>query len=221
MVDANEIKAAIELMDAKDDAQWEADGSPKLDILKTLTNKPELTLDDVDEAVGAFKRGQKVKVAKHADETKPVEPIAPAVDLSKLDPNGPEYATEVVRVARAEDARLKVLVAEAEAVRNAAANEVKKLTAARDEQVIIIERYAPQITHAQAVKAIQAQTVKNLADTKGRVALATQALAATGQQLVYPSKLDATLAMRKRTPEQATNFAKFVHQQAQARTPAG
>lgn len=225
-IDAKEIIAAVSLMDAKDAAQWEDDGSPKFSILQTLTNQPALTAEDVAGAIGDFKRGQKLKDAKPAVKATASEGtgIAPAgppvtpVDLSTLDPQSPEYATAMVNAARAEDALLKAEYDAVELERNALSDRLKDLTRKRDVVISAIETYAPKISHAAAVKAIQAQTQANLAGNKLKIAAVTSVLQGAGVQPAYPSKLDQVLATRKRGPEQTANYAKFVHQAAEGRS---
>jgi hypothetical protein len=211
MIDAKKIREAVQALDSKDDSVWEADGSPKLDILKTLTDEPTLTIDDVEEA-GIFKRGEKAKPAQA--KTKTEANAKDEVDVSTLDPQSPEFAMAVVTKARAEDASLReeIVAHEAELEKHKAA--ISKLTAARDQQIIIIETYEPKISHAQAVKAIQQQTVNTLRATRERMAVATQVLGPGGTAVTYASRLDAAMASRKRTQEQTANYAKFVHQTA-------
>lgn len=224
MIDANEIKAAVALMDAKDATQWEGNGAPKLDIIQKLMGNAEVTVDDVDEALGAFKRGDAVpaavkpaKVAKAAAppvSTAPAVQAEPEVDISTLDRNSPEYAIAVVRVARAANAIITDAIAASEAVRDEAIKKIVGLRKQADVHIGVIERYGPKASDAESVKAIQAQTLANLKRQKEGTAIAQIALAASGGVTVFPSKLDQQLSMRKRTTEQQADYAKFVHQRA-------
>jgi hypothetical protein len=232
MKDANLIASAVKQLNVKDDAQWEPDGAPKLELIQRLANDKDITVDDVQEAIGAFKRGDKLKAqpptqSKAPESKDPALVAATAADtpaeneppLESLDPNSPEYADRIVRAARAEDGKLKAQVDDCERKREVLSDEIRKLTAARDAQIILIERFAPRISHAQAVKAIQGQTQRTLADQRVRLATAATILGPHGTPVNYASKLDASMAMRKRTAEQSANYAKFVHQSAAASAP--
>jgi hypothetical protein len=137
MKDASLIAAAVKQLDGKDGSQWEPDGAPKLELIQRLANDATITVDDVQEAIGAFKRGDKLK-AQAQSEAKPTKAEA-ALDAAKaadtpgegepplesLDPTSAEYADRLVRAARAEDGKLKAQIDDAEAQREVLADKIR------------------------------------------------------------------------------------------------
>jgi len=212
MFDASEIKAAVGLLDQGNDAHWEADGTPKLSALRELLKNDKLTEDDVDDAIGAYKR---LEVKGAAQAPTPAEqgaasvPLAPAVEeLHPLDPSTAE--AQLADATRKRDA-LVGEISKVEKVRDEAQAKISSLQALVDCEIVRIETYSPRVTHAQAVKAIQRQTVETLARNKGVLVTAATALRGAGvNATIYPSKLDEARATQRRTPEQVQNMAKFV-----------
>lgn len=210
---AEEIVAAVQLMDVADNELWEADGAPKLDAVRTLAGNDKLTAEDVAAATNGFKRPvppavQSAAKVPSADADKP--------DLLTLPEAAPSQADIDAKLV--EEARVGLAAAEAEiAAINEERGELNKrldvVIAAKDVHAKLIERLGPRVTFAEGVKRIQEQTVKRLADIKESSALAKAALQATGTN-IYPSLLDASFGNRKRTPEQQANMAKYVHQSA-------
>lgn len=110
-------------------------------------------------------------------------------------------------------------IAEALAVKAAAEKTLKALESAKDKHLAVIETKGAQLSHAEQVKRVQAQTQARLAQQKEQTALAASALKAAGIS-VYPSKLDQSFAQRKRTPEGAAAHARYIQQQQTERTNA-
>lgn len=228
MIDAATIKTAVELLNIDDDSKWEADGTPKLSVLQTDLNNKDLTLDDVDEAIGAFKRPDpeargkgkgKGKAAKAAET--PAEQgaaaVPPVAETAEPDPLDPTTAKAQLDDARAKQAKYREHITAKEAERDAAQVDINELKVLMDEQTIRIETFEPRVSQAEAVKAIQRQTQERLANQKHNQGIAAAALQASGVQAVYPSRLDAVLATRKRSPEESKNYATYVHQQGTRR----
>lgn len=226
-VSKENIKAAVEMLDSADDALWEKDGSPSLEALRALTGNSKLTSDDVDEAVGAFKRpgGNTVGSNQGNPESKQDnEEVAvtanpepePARDRPKQapDPRDPLEAKNIVADAEQDLNVVRAEIEEVEALRNECNERLVKLNARKSHDLRQIEIYAPRISQADAVKAIQRQTQERLIQQKSAAITSAEALRAAGIGKTYPSVLDSHLANRRRTPEQTANYAKYVHQNA-------
>jgi hypothetical protein len=220
---AKDIKTAVEMLDPKDDAHWEKDGSPKMSQLKQLTGNPKLTSDDVDEAVGAFKRPGGDTIGGSAPEAEPevvvaapAAPVEPARDRPRqaADPRDPLDARVIVEESLEALSDLRAEIDETEKARNELQEKLNELNLRKSENQRRIETYSPRITQAESVKAIQRQTIERLAAQKAAQISSAAALAAAGVHQSYPSKLDASLANRKRSPAETANYAKFVHQNA-------
>lgn len=195
-----DIKAAVELLDVKDDAQWNKDGTPKLEAvrenLKDLTVKKE----DVLAAIGDWRRP--VAQATADEVTKPTEPEDPTQALiAKLDA-ARARRDDVAKDMEGEHAKIR-----------AANQRINQLTVLHDKEITFIEANEKQVNHAEIVKRIQKQTIDRLAQTKDATSAMAGVLANSGLA-VFPSKLDQTLALRRKTPEQQTNYAAYVHQNA-------
>lgn len=78
-----EIAEALKKLDPSDDSQWNADGLPGLDIMKTLTGRPKLSRREITEAIPEFTKDTAGKVFdKPLEELadKPPEPVMSALD---------------------------------------------------------------------------------------------------------------------------------------------
>lgn len=202
MIDVNELKKAIELLDPKKDEHWDDDGNPSTVVLSGIIGA-EVTIADLREAGSPKRAGWK-----------PLE-----VDPTKVDMNDPNSVARALAVVRGRHADLVAEKDELESHREAIRVALVENGRLVDEQITLISKYSPVVDQAQGVKRIQEQTMRELQRRKETSALALSALAATGV-VTHASKLDAVYAARRRTPEQTANMAKFVHQNAAARNAA-
>lgn len=211
-----DIKAAVELMDVTNDDQWNADGTPKVEVVRENLKDSKVSEEDVLKAIGEFRRPAQAN---------PPEASGPSVDEDRSDEvfvekDETQLLLDRVKEIRAERDRIGNLIETEHAKISEANREIARLTREQDKCISFLEKNEAQVTFAESVKRIQQQTVERLA---GNVAASKQmatVLAGTGQAVVFPSALDASMAMRKRTPDQQQNYAKFVHQNAAHRNAA-
>lgn len=216
-----DIKAAVELMDVAADAQWNKDGTPKLDVVRENLKDQTVSKESLLAAIGEWRRPAAPVTPSEAD-------IAAAAAAALAGGDRPDETTpepepdeesptdkllKQVAEWRAARAEFDVQIAEQEKIKSAADRKVHQIRVEQDKVITLIERFAPQVSQAEAVKRVQAQTRENLQRNILATSVVAAAMKQTGLQS-YPSKLDQTLATRRRTPEQQANYAKFVHQTA-------
>lgn len=114
---------------------------------------------------------------------------------------------------------LNVQLAEAQQNINKAQATYDGLMNEKSKHLGLIEKHKESVSRADSVKRIQQQTVRNLEARKAQTQIAVGALAAAGITM-HPSKLDESMANRKRSPEQLKGMATFIHQQAADRNAA-
>lgn len=210
MKDSAAIKRVVEGLNKDDPTLWDADGTPKLETVQILMDDETINAEDVDEAIGAFKRTDSKAAAPAPQEPGAIPPFNP------MNPNDPIRSQAIVEEAETNLIALRESIDEQEKAREQANDRIKELKAQADVFILAIARHKPNFTHADAVKRIQAQTIAQLEERKRTTAAVAGILAQSGNP-VMPSRLDAALQMRRRTPEQIKNMAVFLHQQANAR----
>lgn len=210
MKDSAAIKRVVEGLNKDDPTLWDADGTPKLETVQILMDDETINAEDVDEAIGAFKRADSKAAAPAPQEPGAIPPFNP------MNPNDPIRSQAIVEEAETNLVALRESIDEQEKAREQANDRIKELKAQADVFILAIARHKPNFTHADAVKRIQAQTIAQLEERKRTTAAVAGILAQSGNP-VMPSRLDAALQMRRRTPEQIKNMAVFLHQQANAR----
>lgn len=203
-----DIKAAVELLDPKNDLHWNADGSPSLKVLQEALG-PELTVEQVNDAVGKdglekFARGRGVIVSLPEPE----------------EPNEISVARQKTTEARAAIADLDAKIEVNTSKRIELDRELDQLTTQKDAQIRQLAVYSPKVSDADAVKAIQRQTIEQNKKRIAALAVVQGAASAAGIGPQYPSVLDQRLANRPRTPDHAKNMATYVHQNAVDRNAA-
>lgn len=86
------LKDALESLDPANDAQWTADGLPRMDVVETLIDDKAITRKDVTEADPelcrevATKRREEAQKAKEAEEKQDDTPEVQAETERKIDP---------------------------------------------------------------------------------------------------------------------------------------
>lgn len=207
-----DIKAALALLDVANDAHW-VDGKPNLQMLQEALG-PELTPEDVTRNVTDKKSGlalDRIGIARSR-----------GIILSLPDaPLANESVTTRKAVGTAEE-KLKEIEVQLGAVsgeRQALDRKTDALNSERDRLVRIIQG-GNQVSSADAVKAIQAQSMKAAQDRKDATLVTAAAMRAAGINPQYASKLDQDMAMRKRGPDHAKAHATFIQQQAVERNAA-
>jgi hypothetical protein len=227
MASATDIKAAVELLDVADDNLWEANGVPKLSVIRATLKDETVQASALQRAIGDFRRP--VKNPEPAKEEAKVETPAPiaAASTEREDnitvppaPTSTERLLAQVEAARVRRDELGDEMAAERTKRDEAARRLHELAQLQNKEIAWLEANEPQVTQAEAVKRVQAQTVARLAGGVAASHAMADILKATGQK-VFPSVLDQSLAMRKQTPEQKANYAKFVHQTAAHRAGLG
>ena len=202
-----DIKAAVELLDVKDDAQWNKDGTPKLEAVRDNLKDQTVKKEDVLAAIGDYRRpgaepGPGTGGADKEDEVTAATPVDPTQELvARLDA-ARERRDSLGREMDVEHEKIRV-----------ANHRIAQLTVLQDKEITFIEANEKQVSHAEIVKRIQKQTQERLAQTVQATQGLNEVLKQSGLG-AYPSKLDQTMALRRRTPEQQANYAKFVHQNA-------
>lgn len=239
-----DIVAAFELLEAKDDALWNADGTPKLEAIRNAAGDQRIKRDELIDAIGDRRRPvvkesapQEQAPTEPATQEKAPDPEQPlatgATNTSAADPDADRPDTIVAekpKVAGVADentpdkqeliemaaSRIETIDAEAREVDadlqklNA---RMATLKANREKQKAIVEENQEQLTLAEAVKRVQAQTQANLRANKDRISVAAAAVKAAGASLApHASPLDAAYATRKRSPEEATRAAAYFAQ---------
>jgi hypothetical protein len=232
----DDVLAAFGRLAPDDDAAWNKDGTPKLEAIRNAAGDQKISRDEMIQSIGDLRR----PVAEAKPETPPaapaVEPPAAPPEQAASQAAPPEDKPDTVntdkpKVEGVEDIDTPdktKLVAEAEAriaeidgevkkvapVLNEALAEMQRLQKLRDAESAVVAENTVVLTHAEAVKRVQAQTAANAAANKQRMQIASDVLKSSGFKPAA-SALDASLAARKRTPEMAMNAAKY-HQSRQA-----
>lgn len=203
-----DVKAAIDLLDVLNDAHWNPDGSPKLEVLQEALG-PELTAADV---VKALEGAGRVSIARAKGKIIALPEPEPLDEI--------QIARVKTKTAHENLAKLEDEIAGVVRRQIALGQEMAVLVAQKDEEICTIAKYSPKVSDADAVKAIQRQTTEAAELRKRTMATVKDTLIAAGIAPQYPSLLDQQLAMRKRSPEHAMNMAKYIHQTAVDRAAA-
>lgn len=201
-----DIKAALALLDLNNDAHW-VDGKPNLQMLQEALG-PELTVEDVNRVTGGADR---IGIARARGVIMAL-PDAPPVNESQI-------AREKVKKAETSLVDLEAQIGETMTEQQALQRRLDGLHQARDRLVETVAS-GVQVSHADAVKQIQMQSVRAAEAKKQALQVAAAALNVAGIGKAYPSKLDEDLAKRKRSPDHVKNMGKFVSEQAQNRNAA-
>lgn len=201
-----DIQAALAMLDVSNDEHW-VDGKPNLLLLQEALGS-ELTVEEVNSITGgadriAIARGRGIIMS--VPESEPV--------------NVAEIARKETQTAQQKLASLEAQLGANATKREALNREQDALNKERDRLVRVVTS-GEQVSSADAVKAIQAQSVQARIDQKAAVTLASAAMRAAGIGPTYPSVLDQQLASRKRGPEHVKAMAAFVHQSATERNAA-
>jgi hypothetical protein len=232
----DDVIAAFQKLDAKDDSLWNKDGTPKLEAIRNAAADQKISRDEMIGSIGDLRRPE-VKAAPvegdggapaAQEATPPASPPAPAADdrPDTVSPQKPHVegvedteTPDKAKLAAAAEARIKEIdaeIAKATPSLNDSIAEIARLTKLREKEAEVVEANTVILTHAEAVKKVQAQTIANIAANKERLALAQTALAASGFQ-PPPSALDAKLRDRKPTRESIAAKAAYHKQQGEAR----
>lgn len=205
-IDDSDIKLAINSLDVKDDAHW-VEGKPNFLMLQEALG-PELTVADVNRITGDADR---IDIARARGIIMSV-PDAPA-------PNQANESRAATKTAEQKFAEIEVKIGDNAGKREALQKELDGLNEERDRLTRVMQQGA-QVSSADAVKAIQAQSMKAAQDRKNATMATTVAMRSTGLNPQYASKLDQDTAMRKRDPDHAKRHAAFIAQQAADRNAA-
>jgi hypothetical protein len=200
------IKAAIGALVILNDAHW-VDGKPNLEVLKEALG-PELTVEDVNRVTGGADRAA---IARGRGEIVSIPEQAPV--------NESQDTREKTATAEQKLAAMEVKLGEAMERRQGVDKEIEGINAERDRLVRVVHA-GGSVSHADAVKMIQKQSMEVAAQRKAAVVAASAAMIAAGVKPQHASILDQQLANRKRTPEQAALHAKFIQQEAANRNAA-
>lgn len=207
MIDPNEIKTAVELLDKSDAEQWDAPGRPRLEVIRRLMGNDAVTDQDIDSALGTGKAGEPAKTAK----PKVARPVEAVAEDNRPDMTGPGSGTGGLptqpdgnpdRIAKLmqEVGVLKATFAEkvkpVEDLERQRADLDAKIAAGRKEVEKLqekIEAGTAIVTDAEIIKRIQANTQATLMARSAALAKVADAMKLTGQK-IYASPLDAALA---------------------------
>lgn len=236
----DDVLAAFQKLDAKDDSLWNKDGTPKLEAIRNAAADQKISRDEMIGSI-ADKRRPEVKAEPTQaapPETPPAPPAPPEVAQTQAQPPAADDRPDSVNAAKPETpgventetpdkaklvakaqeniAEIDAAIRKATPALNDSLAEVARLTKLRAKETEIVDANTVILTHAESVKKVQAQTIANIAANKERLALAQTALAASGFQQP-PSALDAKLQNRKPTPESIAAKAAYHKQQGQAR----
>lgn len=204
--DAKDINAALVMLDVQNDAHW-TNGQPNLVLLQEVLG-PELTVEDVNSVT---KGADRIAIARGRGTIMSVPEPAPV--------NAAEIARKDTRTAQQRLAELEAALGDNATKREALNREQDSLNKERDRLVRVVQT-GDQVSSADAVKAIQAQSMRAAEDRKAAITLASAAMRAAGIGPTFPSVLDAQLAARRRGPDHVKNMAAFVHQSAMERNAA-
>lgn len=235
----DEVLAAFAKLDPAADADWNKDGTPKLDAIRRAAGDEKIARDELTQSIGDLRRPAAPQAAEQAPPTAAAAEAAPQAPQAPPGPPAaepaPAPAEDQVYIAQAEDqpvpekakvvetakAALDALKGDAQTAAaefEAAKAKLDAVTAERHKHQEVIESNKAQMSNAEAIKRVQKQTQANLVNNRARVIAATMALKEVGLAPTVPaSALDAYYAGRKRTKEQAANAAAFHHQRAKER----
>lgn len=211
-IEDKDIQAALALLDVANDAHW-VDGKPNLQMLQEALG-PELTAADVERNITDKKSGlvlDRIGIARSRGIILSLPEPAP--------PNESAILRSQVTTADSKLAEIEVKLGENSGKREALQKETDALNAERD-RLVRIKQGGNQVSSADAVKAIQAQSLKAAEDRKAQTLLMAASMRAAGINPQFASKLDQDLAMRKRDPEHAQRHAAHIAQQVQERNAA-
>lgn len=203
-----DIQAALALLDVANDTHW-VDGKPNLQMLQEALG-PELTPEDVVRNI-TDKKGNvldRIGIARSRGVIMSLPDPAPA--------NESVLTRKAVSTAEEKLKEIEVQLGAVSGERQALDRKTDALNAERDRLVRIMQG-GNQVSQADAVKAIQAQSMKAAQDRKTATAAAMQAAGINPQ---FASKLDQDLAMRKRDPAHAQRHALHIQQQTAERNAA-
>jgi hypothetical protein len=204
MIDVSEVKSTIEMLDKADAANWDAPGKPKLEVVQRLMGTDKVTADHIAFALGDGGTKAKADGTGIAPTSKPIKPGAmhgATADDDKAEQIGPPVQPDRLEVMKATAAKAEADKKAALAVLDEKKRDVAKLAAeiaAGEKTVsnldIVIENNIEQISDAEVVKRIQAQTQARLTIQAENNAKVKEVLKLRGPQAVTPaSPLDAAL----------------------------
>lgn len=213
-ISSKDVKAAVGLLDLKDAAQWAAPGVPTIAAMETLV--PGITVEDLRKAGFAAVEpketgGEPATTASASPQADPPLPEVPAV-LPPVHATTVDMARAIIAKSQKELREVQNEIDTAINLRSQITAQIELLVGDKDRHLHIIEDYSPRISFAESVKKIQLQTIEqNKARLEKQRALRDAQLS---NGTVFPTALDASMAARRKTPEQAANLAKFIAQQA-------
>lgn len=205
-IEDEDIKLALAALDVANDAHW-VDGKPNLQMLQEALG-PELTVEDVNRVTGGADR---IAIARGRGVIMSV-PEAPPVNESQV-------ARGAVKNAETKLAEIEVQLGAVSGERQALDRKTDALNAERDRIIRIIQG-GNQVSSADAVKAIQEQSMKTAIERKAAIQSASAVMLAAGVKPQFASKLDQDLALRKRDPGHAQRHAAHIAQLAADRNAA-
>lgn len=233
MIDVSEVKSTIEMLDKADAANWDAPGKPKLEVVQRLMGSDEVTADHIVAALGDG--GTKAKadgtgIAPTVPTAKPIKPGAmhgATADDDKAEQIGAPVQPDRLAVMKATAAKAEADKKAALAVIDEKKRESARLAAeiaAGEKTVsnldIVIENNIEQISDAEVVKRIQAQTQARLTVQAENNAKVKEVLKLRGPQAVTPaSPLDAALMGGAKRSKVMVNGKMF--EAPHPRSPAG
>lgn len=229
-ISSKDIRAAVGLLDAKDATLWAAPGVPTLAAMEALV--PGVTAEEIvkagfvapaDEGDNGIKASKETVINKETGANPPTVatasqeaeaplPEVPA-ELPAPDATPVDLAMAIIARSQAELRKIEGWLAEANNERAKITQDIADLVVVKDKHLHLVEAYSPRVAFSASVKAIQRQTVlQNAARQVKQKELRDLHLA---QGTVFPSALDASLAARRKTPQQAANLAAFIAQNSQ------
>lgn len=205
-IEDKDIKLVIDQLDLNDDKHW-VDGKPNLQMLQQALGS-ELTVEDVNRVTGGANR---IAIARGRGIIMELPDAVP--------PNQSVISRSQTKTAEQALAEIEVKLGDNATKHEALQKELDGLNAERDRFIRIVQTGA-QVSSADAVKAIQAQSMKAAEDRKAATLVTAAAMRAAGINPQFASKLDSDLALRKRGSDHAAAHAKFIAQQAAERNAA-
>lgn len=192
-IDANEIKQTIEMLDKADATNWNADGTPNLEVVRRLMGNDDVTVAQITAALAVPGDGTGIAPPKDGA-------MHSVTEANEEDSTGDGAVPDQLAI-------MKETAAKAAAEREAAQKKIderKRAAAALAEEIAegekaigkldrVIEENTEQVSAAEMVKRIQKQTFDRnakLAADQAKIREIAPSLA--GRQ--HPSILDAALS---------------------------
>jgi hypothetical protein len=208
VINVRDIKAAVGLLDPADLTQWAAPGIPALSAMEKIV--PGLTAEDLHRAGFALPPppegpGKTFATASDPKNLPEVPDVLPSPDAASAD-----LALAITRKAQAEVADIQAAMDEQINLRSQVTARIDGLIVEKDKRLKIIEQYSPKFAFSAAVRAIQEQTGKQLMKQHEKQTELAQRFHIN--TVTAPSILDQAMRNRRRSPEQTSNLAAFIHQ---------